>query len=193
MKNYLFYLLFAAGATLATGCGNSSDSTSVDAAGKHNEELLESTGKDEKAGWFVAKAASAGLFEVELGRLASSKAVDPRVKKYGQMMLDHHTQTNAQLKQTADLKNLMVPTTLSDDHQEIYNEIMSKSGVAFDKAYMEAMVKDHKQVIKEFEEMAEEGKDMEIKNFVTKTLPTLRAHLAQAEQLEELVEDLPAK
>ncbi|AKQ46819.1 hypothetical protein TH63_16205 [Rufibacter radiotolerans] len=192
MKNYLFYLLFAAGASLAAGCGNSSDSTSVDAAGKHNENLLESTGKDEKAGWFVAKAASAGLFEVELGRLASSKAVDPRVKKYGQMMLDHHTQTNAQLKQTADLKNLMVPTTMGKDHQETYNEIMSKSGAAFDKAYIEAMVKDHKDVIHEFEEMAEEGKDMEIKNFVTKTLPTLRAHLTQAEQLEEQLEELQA-
>ncbi|MBC3540861.1 DUF4142 domain-containing protein [Rufibacter sediminis] len=191
MKNHLFYLLLAVSVSLVSGCGgSSSEATSVDAAGKHNEELLESTGKDEKGGWFVAEAASGGLFEVELGRLASSKASDPRVKQFGQLMLDHHTQTNAQLKQIADLKNLIVPTSLGEEHQETFNAIMSNSGAAFDKAYMEAMVKDHKETIDKFEEMSEEGKDMELRAFAGKALPTLRAHLSQAEQLED---DLNAK
>ncbi|RNI28651.1 DUF4142 domain-containing protein [Rufibacter latericius] len=186
MKNYTFYLLLAACVSLVSGCGgSSSDATSVDAAGKHNEELLESTGKDEKGGWFVAEAASGGLFEVELGRLASSKATDPRVKQLGQLMMDHHTQTNTQLKQIADLKNLMVPTTLGEDHQEAYNTVMSSSGAAFDKAYVEALVKDHKEAIEQYEEMSEGGKDMELKAFAGKSLPTLRAHLEQVEQLEE--------
>ncbi|RNI30180.1 DUF4142 domain-containing protein [Rufibacter immobilis] len=184
MKNYLFYLLLAASVSLS-GCGNSSDTTSVDAAGRHNEDLLESTGKDERAGWFVAEATSGGLFETEMGRLASSKAADPRVKQLGQKMLDHHLQQNTQLKQIADLKNLMVPTSLGDDHQEQYNKVMAQAGQAFDKAYLEALIKDHKEAIEQFEEMSQDGKDTELKTFAAKGLPLLQAHLAQAEQLQQ--------
>ncbi|WP_192822267.1 DUF4142 domain-containing protein [Rufibacter sp. LB8] len=188
MKTYLTIFCVVALAWGMASCGDSSDSTSVDAAGKHNEKLLESTGKDEKAGWFVAEAASAGMLEAELGRLASSKAQDARVKQYGQLMLDHHTQGNKQLKQIADLKNLITPTSLGEDHQEIYNELMSQSGAAFDKAYMQSMVKSHKETIDRFEQMANEGTDLELKNFAAKTLPMLRAHLEQAEQIEDALE-----
>ncbi|WP_210490092.1 DUF4142 domain-containing protein [Rufibacter aurantiacus] len=189
MKNALLYLLFAACVSSVSGCGgSSSEATSVDAAGKHNEDLLESTGKDEKSGWFVAEATSGNLFEVEMGRLASSKATDPRVRQLGQLMMDHHTQTNTQLKQIADLKNLIVPTSLSDDHQKAFNDLMSNSGAAFDKAYLEALVKDHKEAIERYEEMSEEGTDMELKAFAGKSLPTLRAHLSQVEQLEDELE-----
>jgi putative membrane protein len=185
MKNHAFYLLFATATLLLTGCGGSSDTTTVDAAGKHNEELLESTGKDEQAGWFVAEAGSGGMFEVELGRLASSKASDPRVRELGQLMQNHHSQSNAQLKQVADLKNLIVPTNLSDDHQKTYNDVMARSGTDFDRAYVEALINHHKDAVDEFEEMAQKGQDLEIKAFASKHLPTLRAHLSQAEQLED--------
>ncbi|WP_205500487.1 DUF4142 domain-containing protein [Rufibacter psychrotolerans] len=186
MKNNLFYLLFLAWLHLLTGCGGASpETTSVDAAGEHNEEVLESTGKDNKAGWFVAEVTSGGLFEVEMGRLASSKAQSPALKQFGQLMLDHHTQANTQLKQVAELKNLMVPTSLGEDHQETFNQVLGLSGAAFDRAYLEAIIKDHEQTIDRFEEMADQGTDTELKNFAARNLPTLRAHLAQAEQLEE--------
>ncbi|WP_181305078.1 DUF4142 domain-containing protein [Rufibacter sp. XAAS-G3-1] len=189
MKNYLSCMLFVAAVSLFSSCGgSSSDATSVDAAGKHNEDLLESTGKEARAGWFVAEAGSGSMFEVELGRLASSKATDPRVRQLGELMLNHHTQANAQLKQIANLKNLMVPTRLSDDHQKTYNQIMSSSGAAFDKAYLEAVVEDHKEAIEKFEEMSEDGTDVELKAFAGKNLPTLRAHLLQVEQLEDEME-----
>jgi putative membrane protein len=188
MKNYLFPVLFAASVSLLSGCGGSSDATSVNAAGKHNEELLESTGKDEKGGWFVAEVASGGMFEVELGRLASSKATDPRVRQLGELMMNHHTQTNTQLKQIADLKNLIVPTSLSDNHQKTYNAVMSTSGAAFDKAYLEAMEEDHKETIEKFEEMSEEGTDLELKAFASKNLPTLHAHLSQVEKLKDEIQ-----
>jgi putative membrane protein len=185
MKKRLCFLFSGALLILLTSCGGSSDSTSVDAAGKHNEELLETTGKDEKAGWFVAEVTSGGLMEAELGRLASSKGASPLIRELGQTLLNHHTQANTQLKQIADLKNLVLPTQMGDDHQDEYNEIMSKNGAAFDMAYLEAVMKEHKQAIKDFEEMATEGTDVELKAFANKSLPMLRAHLAQAEQLED--------
>ncbi|GGK75952.1 DUF4142 domain-containing protein [Rufibacter glacialis] len=189
MKKHLFHLLLSGAVCLVSACGGSSnEATSVDAAGRHNEKLLESTGKDEDVGWFVAEVGSAGMFEVELGRLASSKATQPQVRQFGQLMLDHHTQSNAQLKEIANLKNLIVPNAMSDDHQEVYNKVMGNAGATFDKAYVEAIVEDHKEAIDKFEEMAEKGKDLELKAFAQKGLPTLRAHLLQAEKLEDELE-----
>lgn len=189
MKKSVSLLICGGMLFLFSHCGGSPDATSVDEAAKHNEELLESTGKDEDAGWFVAEAASGNMLAAELGRLASSKAASPSVRQFGQLMLDHHTQANAQLKQIADLKNLITPTQLGHDHQELYNETMTLSGPQFDRYYIETMVERHEELIKRYEEMAQEGKDPELKNYATKTLPTLRAHLEQAEQLEEGLEE----
>lgn len=186
MKKYLTlfcgtFLLFL------SGCGGSSDSTTVDAAGKHNEELLENTGKSEKAGWFVAEVASTNLFLQELGRLASSKASTPPLKQFGQLIFDHHSQLNTQLKQIADLKNLMTPTSMSGDHQDRFTALLEKSGQEFDKAFVEEMVQEHENAVERYQEFIEEGTDTELKNYASQGLPTLRAHLEQANTLQDQI------
>lgn len=185
MEKNLTHVCCVALLLFIAGCGGSSDSTSVDAAGKHNEKLLETTGKSEEAGWFVAEMTSSNMLEAELGRLASSKATNPQIQQLGQLLLNHHKQLNTQLKQIADLKNLITPTSLKDDHQDAYTSIMEKSGAEFDKAYLDATVENHKETIDQFTEMSEQGQDTEIKNFATKALPTLKAHLTQAETLQD--------
>src|SRR4051794_20025293 len=40
---------------------------------------------------FIEKAASGGMHEVQLGQLASERANDPEVKKFGQMMVTDHS------------------------------------------------------------------------------------------------------
>lgn len=187
MKKTLCYLCLGSCMAFAGACGNSSEGIGVKQAGEQNEEMLGNLGKDEKAGWFAAKVTSMGLLEVELGRLASSKATQPRVQEFARMLQDHHTQMNAQLKQIADLKNLVVPTRLGDDDQDTFNEVMNKSGADFDKVYLSAMVESHEDAIEEFEELIEKGQDQELKAFASKNLPMLRAHLGQAKQLQEEV------
>ena len=46
------------------------------------------------------------------------------------------------------------------------------------------MITDHKKDIEAFEKAANGAEDQDIKNFATKTLPTLRAHLSAAEQIQ---------
>ncbi len=59
------------------------------------------------------------------------------------------------------------------------------SGVEFDRAYLQHMVKDHEKDIKAFEKTAESGEDSQIKEFASKTLPTLKEHLSMARNLLE--------
>lgn len=64
-----------------------------------------------------------------------------------------------------------------------------KSGKDFDKAFVKAMVKEHKQAEDLLEDAAKDKDHSEqIRSFANKNLPTIRAHLAEAKQLEKSID-----
>jgi putative membrane protein len=56
-------------------------------------------------------------------------------------------------------------------------------GGAFDEAWLKVVVKDHQDAIKLFATEAKQTKDTDIQQFVKSTTPTLKSHLATAQQL----------
>jgi putative membrane protein len=132
---------------------------------------------------FVRKAAEGGMAEVELGQMAAEKASNPEVKKFGQRMVDDHTKANDQLKEVASSKGIQLPTKLSPKDEMTKQRLSSLKGDDFDKAYMSDMVKDHAQDVADFQRESTSGMDPDVKNFASKTLPTLEDHLKQARQI----------
>jgi predicted outer membrane protein len=64
-----------------------------------------------------------------------------------------------------------------------------KSGKDFDKAFVKAMVKEHKNAEDLLEDAAKDKDYSEsVRSFANKNLPTIRAHLAEAKQLEKSVD-----
>ena len=125
---------------------------------------------------FMEEAAQGGYAEVEMGRLAVQKALDPEVKKFGQMMIDDHTKANADLKTIAGNKKMTLPPDMGKA-KEIYDKLKGLSGADFDKAYVDAMVEDHETDVSAFQKQADNGSDPEVKAFASKTLPLLKKHL----------------
>lgn len=66
-----------------------------------------------------------------------------------------------------------------------YDELAKKTGADFDKAYLSAIIDDHKKNIKLFERESKRGDDAELKSWATNTLPTLRHHLEMAQAIEK--------
>lgn len=126
---------------------------------------------------FLAEAAQGGMAEVELGKLAATKAQDAEVKKFAQMMVDDHSKANAELKTLAAKKNLTLPTDVGSSHKSTMDELKALTGADFDKAYVEAMVDDHETDVAAFKDQAEDSTDPDVKAFAAKTLPTLQKHL----------------
>ncbi|MDQ2843812.1 MAG: DUF4142 domain-containing protein [Acidobacteriota bacterium] len=126
---------------------------------------------------FAMKAAQGGMAEVQLGKLAADKASNPDVKAFGQQMVDDHTKANDQLKSVAQQENMTLPTDLNAKDQAMYDRMSKLSGAAFDRAYVKDMVKDHEMDVKEFQKESTAGKDDNIKNFASQTLPVLQGHL----------------
>src|SRR6185369_3563928 len=59
---------------------------------------------------FFTKAAGGGMFEVEVGKLAESKASDPQVKSFGSMLVKDHGAANEELKALASRKGAQLPS-----------------------------------------------------------------------------------
>ena len=133
---------------------------------------------------FMNDAASAGMKEVELGRYAASPAGSARVKEYGQHMMDDHAKANEELKEIAAQKDVELPAKMSATDRAAVDRLMKMKGAEFDRAYMQAMVADHQKVIGKFRDQSRSGQDPTIKQFATKTLPTLEHHLEMAKEVE---------
>ena len=135
---------------------------------------------------FWTNAAQGGMAEVELGKLASTKAQNPEVKSFAQKMVTDHTKANDELKALAGEKNVMPPTGLDPVHQSTMSKLQNLSGAEFDREYVNAMVKDHEATVQLFEKQADDNSDPDAKAFATKNLPTLRMHL-------EMIKNIQAK
>jgi len=126
---------------------------------------------------FVREAAMGGMAEVELGRVAVRQASNPDVKAFGQRMIDDHSAADNELNHLASGKGISLPTTIAAKERAEVDRLSKLSGPAFDRQYMEMMVTDHKQDVALFEREATRAHDPDLKSWVTKTLPTLKAHL----------------
>jgi putative membrane protein len=126
---------------------------------------------------FVADAATGGMMEVELGKLAAKKAKSYPIKGFGGMMVADHSTINNNLKNIASKKKIDLPASITDDQKMEIDNLSKKSGAAFDSAYVDMMIEDHKKDIDAFKKATGTVGDNDLKNFATNTLPTLQHHL----------------
>jgi putative membrane protein len=135
---------------------------------------------------FATTAAMGGMAEVEIARLALTKASSDDVKQYAQKMIDDHTAANAELMQIASSKGLTLPTAPDAKHRAMMAKMEKLSGAAFDREYiMMAGHKDHSKMEKLFRDESTRGRDADLKAFAAKTLPVVQQHLQMARDLHD--------
>jgi putative membrane protein len=170
MKTWMKLLACAALALPATTVRADKKTDTVEtASGKRT-----TTASDRK---FIEKAASGGMAEVKLGQLAMEKGTSPTVKEFGKRMVDDHGKANDELKEIASKKNFPMPTDVDSEAKATYDKLTKLSGTDFDKAYIDAMVKDHDKDVKEFKKEASTGGvDPDLKAWAEKTLTVIEQH-----------------
>lgn len=133
---------------------------------------------------FLEDAQAGGMMEVQLGQLASQHAQNQEVKDFGQKMVTDHSKANQQLSAVADKLGMPAPKDLPREQQRQVDKLSKLNGGEFDRAYMAAMVDDHKKDVGDFRKEADKGENADLKNFAQATAPTLEKHLQQAEDLQ---------
>jgi putative membrane protein len=129
---------------------------------------------------FAKEAARGGMAEVQLGELAMKSGQSEKVTSFGKKMVADHTKAGDELKSIAQKKMIPLPSDLSEQDKGLYARLSKLNGAAFDKAYIDAMVKDHEADVADFEKEAHSGADSDLRHFASKTLPTLKQHLQMA-------------
>ena len=120
---------------------------------------------------FIKDASEGSLAEVNFAKLALEKSQDPNVRKFAQKMITDHEKLIDSMKPFAAKYNVKPSGTPIMDHAK-YQELKMKSGTDFDRAYVEAMVKDHNDDLEKF-----------IKEESSTADPDLRATVAKGEKV----------
>jgi predicted outer membrane protein len=103
-----------------------------------NAPAAKSSSLSAKDKTFMKKAAKGGMMEVAMGNLAEQNGQSEDVKSFGKRMVTDHSKANDELKSIASQKGVQLPS----------KEPTTKW--SSDKAYMDAMVKDHEKDLTEF-------------------------------------------
>ena len=132
---------------------------------------------------FAADAAKDSLAEVELGKLALDKSKDARVREFAERMIQDHSKASRQLESIAGSAGTVLPSEPGEKLQEPMKKLSGLSGKKFDRAYAQAMVKDHEKAVKLFEQCEQKCTNQEVREFAKETLPVLQEHLAMARSM----------
>ena len=171
-----FALVFAAGCAQTQ---RAADTTLAAAKAQVNPTLSTSDAT------FMTTAARGGLAEVQMGQLAQRNGRSDAVKRFGRQMVEHHGRSNQEMAALAQQKQITPPSTMGAEQQQIYDNLAKLRGGAFDRASAQAMVQDHQEDLRLYQEEAANGTDPDVKAFAARHVPLLQEHLRMAQRLPQ--------
>lgn len=189
MKKKFFYsvlplsLVFA---LMVLSCGNEQNTDSKDIAEDVNEQRFEDTHMKDDA-QFAVDVANEELGKLNVSNVALKQASSPQVKQIAQDILNRHNVILEELKSIVSGKGIALPAEPDDDNREKLNKLSSKSGMDFDKAYLDYLIDNHKDEIEAFEEQAAQGRDSSLRVWASEKLSLLREQLQLAELTRETI------
>lgn len=132
---------------------------------------------------FVTFAAQTDMTEAHLGQLAQEQAATQEIKDYGQMLTQDHTKDYDTLTALATKIGAEVPKGIDAAHNKMIDPMAKLKGKAFDRRFLQAMVKGHEEAIAKYKKEADSGENAALKSYATSTLPALQSHLEKAQDL----------
>jgi putative membrane protein len=149
-------------------------SQSAGAAASPGTTMVKMSQKDVN---FIQKAAGGGAQEVANGKMAEKEAKSAEVKSIATRMVADHTRIDKELTALANRKGV----TFNTGGVKAQN---LGSG-DFDRMYLKWLEEVHRTDIADFERAAKSSDDSELKAWASKTLPTLKQHLAMVQAAEK--------
>jgi putative membrane protein len=134
---------------------------------------------------FIKDASEGSLAEINFAKLALEKSKDPNVRKFAEKMITDHQKLIEDMKPFAVKYDVKVSGTPVMDHAK-YQELKMKSGIDFDRAYVEAMVKDHNDDLKNFINEENTTADPDLKATVAKGEKVVLEHTEMIDSIAHM-------
>lgn len=145
---------------------------------------------------FVQEQMAMGQAEIQLGELAQQRGQHAEVKRFGEMMVNDHRQAAEELKQVVAKINANKAERRDEplgDHKDHVEDLRNASAEEFDRKYIDLMVKDHEEAVRDLERQAENANNPELRQWASKTLPKVQQHLQRAKTIQETLEQSGTK
>ena len=157
--------------------------TYSEALNKNEDNLTDPKAVEEA--YFLVKTKSANM----LGTLLTSMAVDSGyaavIKDLARQNLADHKKLGDDLPRIAHDGDIALPTQMSSSHQSIYVKVAASNHKDFDRNFIEAIKKLNEAMNEEFNSMATDAQDEEIRAFAARRLGIIRSHTNRIAQVED--------
>lgn len=133
---------------------------------------------------FVPAAAMADMYEIEAGKIAVERGKSADVKKFGQMMIDHHTKMANEMKAALKAANIAEPPpTLDDRRQGMLNNLKAAGDTDFDGAYLHQQLAAHLEALTLHKTYASRGDNAALKALAEKAQPVVQSHIDELRRI----------
>lgn len=131
---------------------------------------------------FLQEAATTGMKELALGKLAFEKSTNKLIKRYAEVMVKDQTKLLSDLQTLAASKKLTLPAALPAPDQKHLEELKTMDVAAFEKHYIGMMIKDNAAAVDLFKSASVSG-DVKIRNYATRALRISEHHFKRANEI----------
>jgi len=136
---------------------------------------------------FMREAAQDNSAKLDLAYLALKNSDNEQVKAFAQQVIIDYGNANRDLSDIASQQFVALPAATNARQQDTLEALSQLHGAAFDKAYIEAMLKGDKTDMSRLKQEAAKGNNQSMINWASQTLPTIENNLKEAQKLAPLV------
>jgi putative membrane protein len=139
---------------------------------------------------FLTEAAQAGNAEIELAQLAQRTSVHAGLDAFAEGLERDHKQAGERLEELADRRDVDFPNDVvglpgpTDEQRDTHTRLAALKGSAFNRAWVEQIVKNHQGSIERYERAAGSA-DADVRAYAESALPVLRGHLEAGRKLQQ--------
>ena len=207
-------LALACAGALMAGCNGNRTSNTIATSNEAGTTGTAGAGVSARDKNWVSDMLSDGTAEVELARMAKDHAASADVKQFADMMIQDHTKAGDELKQIATTYAIQPDVKIDEKHKGLMDKLSKLKGADFDHEYMEAMVSDHEDAVRDLRSRVDEQRsltdrvtgtnpenaaavqpekadnhvDASINQWAANALPTVEHHLDRARQIKETLD-----
>ncbi|RDE04503.1 DUF4142 domain-containing protein [Sphingomonas aracearum] len=134
---------------------------------------------------YVTAAGMSDLFEINSSQIALEKSQNADVRKFAQMLINHHTKTTAATVKAATKAGLTPPPPALDAGATAsINELQTASAADFDRIYLAQQVPAHQAALDLHQSYASGGDQAPLRTSAKAAVPIVKQHLAAAQKLQ---------
>lgn len=132
---------------------------------------------------YVRMAASSDQYEIGSSQMVLAGAQNADVRRFAQMMIDHHTQTTRQLTAAATAAGITPPTSPDPSKAAMLSELQAAQGGARERLYVRQQLMAHQEALALHQGYAANGDNAQLRAVAGQAVPIIQQHLTEIRRI----------